>query len=254
MSKIQPINPYNNAFANFKVPNIPYASENKPKKELTNRQKTNIALTALTCAIIPIVLLNGFKKGRMSEVVDSFKNKLPLKDKFKAIWSLFEIESYSQICATTIGGLTGGLLSGLKYAQSKEEKESKYKEAIFEFLNIMTPTTLVATGLSLAKKVNKDKSIPVQAGIILSSVAGGMFIANKASNKIYEKMFDKDKKEKDIRKFKPTDCLVHIDDLVNLAVLTRIPLASKLQVDKLLPLIFARSGFEVGVAGKKKDK
>ena len=248
MSNIEALNSANNkTFAMFQVPKVKYC---KKDNELTTKQKANIALCAFSGAVLPILVINSLKKGRVNQIVNSFKKNLPFKDKFKAIWNLFEIENYFQILSTTLGGIAGGFLSGLKYAQTKEDKEAKCKEGIFEFLNNMTPTTLVAIGLNQAKKMKKDKSVPLQAGIILSSVVGGMFIANKLSNKINEKIFDKDKDKKDIRKFKPTDCLVHIDDLVNLAVLAKIPFAKQLQVDKLLPFIYARSGYEVGIAKK----
>ena len=245
MPKIEAVNSAGNkTFAMFQVPKI--RLENS-YKDLTKEQKTNIVLCAFSCAVLPVIIINALKKGRVRDIINSFKNKLPFQDKFKAIWKLFEIENYFEILSTITGGIAGGLFSGLKYAQNKEDKEAKYKEGIFEFLNTMIPTTLVALGLKQAKKLKNGKSLPVQAGIILSSVIGGMFIANKASNKINEKIFDKD-----IRKFKPADCLVHIDDLVNLAVLAKIPFAKQLQVDKLLPIIYARAGYEVGVA--KKDK
>ncbi len=251
MPKVEAVNfASNKTFAVFQVPKI--RLENS-YKDLTKEQKTNIALCAFSAAVIPVIIINALKKGRVEDIINSFKNKLPFRDKFKAIWKLFEIDNYFEILSTTIGGITGGLLSGLKYAQDKEDREAKYKEGIFEFLNTMTPTTLVALGLNQAKKAGKRKSIPLQAGIILASVVGGMFIANKLSNKINEKIFDKDKDKKDIRKFKPADCLVHIDDLVNLAVLAKIPFAKQLQVDKLLPIIYARTGYEVGVARKKQD-
>ena len=239
-------------FSMFKIPDLRQCNSASNNK-LTSKEKSKITLCAFIGATLPVVAYNSLKKGRIDEIANSFQNKLPFKDKFKSIWKLFEIENYPQILLTAAGGVSGGLLGGLKYAKTKEDKEAKYKESIFEFLNIMVPTTLVAGGLKLLKRFGKSKSIPYQAGIILSSVAGGMFIANKASNKINELGFDKNKKkeDRDIRNFKITDCLVHVDDLVKLAVLTRIPLASKLQVDKLLPILFARSGYEAGTATKK---
>ena len=249
MPNVQPINYLSNkTFGSFKVPNFIY----KKSPELSTKDKTKIAACAFCGAIIPVIILNALKKGRIDEIKNAFQNNLPFKDKFKAIWNMLKIESYTEILGTTTGGIIGGFLGGLKYAKNEEDKKAKYKEGIFEFLNTMIPTTLVAAGLNYLKKIKKDKSIGLQAGIILGSVVGGMFIANKTSNKINEKIFDKDKEQKDIRNFKPADCLVHIDDLVNLAVLTKIPLASTLQVDKLLPIIYARTGYEVGVASAKK--
>ena len=251
MATIQKISYPTETYKMFKVPEFRY-SEPVFDAKTEARQKTQVAICALLGAVLPVVALNCFKKGNLESIKNAFQNKLPFKDKFKSIWKLFEIENYSQILVTATGGILGGFLGGKDFSKTKEDKEAKYKEGIFEFLNTMIPTTLVAGGLSLLKRIGKNKSIPAKVAVILSSVAGGMFIANKASNKIYELTFDKDKKkeDRDVRNFKITDCLVHIDDLVNLAVLTKIPLASKLQVDKLLPIIFARTGYEVGTARK----
>lgn len=216
---------------------------NSNKEEL--KQNTKIALGAFCGAITPVIILNAFKKGNIDNIANAFKNNLPFKDKFNSIWNMFEIESFWQILATTVGGICGGFLTGIKNCNSKEEKQAKQKEGIFEFLNNMIPTSFVALGSKGLKKINKDKSLPYQAFVIIGSVISGMFIANKTSNKINEKVFDKDKENKDIRKFKPTDCLVHVDDLVNLAVLAKL-LPKKFNIDKLLPLIYTRCGFEIG--------
>lgn len=244
----------NKNFARFNSINAPAPQFRQEEVQKPKKRSARVALLAFIGAISPVILLNAVKKGRVAEVVNSFKDKLPLKDKFKAIWNMLEIENYSQILATTTGGVLGGMLGGLKQADNKEDKEAKYKEGIFEFLNNMTPTTLVALGTHYSNKTGKLKSVPCRAALILGSVMGGMFIANKTSNLINQKIFDKDKEQKDTRNFKPTDCLVHVDDLLNLAVLTKIPLANKFQIDKLLPLIYARSGYEAGMAGHEESK
>ena len=242
------IYPCPQAFAQFKIPNISYREDLKK----SNQEKAKIALCAFSGAVLPVVILNLLNKGYRSELFGSFKNNLPIKDKFKAILNMFKIENFSQIFATTTGGILGGLYSGLKQAKNKDDREAKYKEGIFEFLNVMVPTVLVALLTGYSNKSEKLKSPLSKAGIILVSVVGGMFIANKTSNIINEKIFDKDKEQKDIRYFKPTDCLVHIDDLLNLAILTKVPFVNKLHADKTLPFIYARSGYEVGMAKSKK--
>ncbi len=222
-----------------------------PSKDNKTNHRAGIALGAFIGAVTPVIVLNAFKKGRLNNLIGSFKNNLPAKDKFKAVWNMFEIENYTQILATTTGGVAGGLIEGLKHSKTKEEKEAKYKEGIFEFLNNMTPTTFVALGTYYSQKTGKLKSVPAKSLLIISSVVSGMFIANKTSNKINQKIFDRNKPQKETRNFKPADCLVHADDLLNLAVLTKIPLANKLQIDKLLPFIYARSGYEVATAKGK---
>lgn len=234
-------------------PNFEKTCDVVDKPAINKKNCVKIAIGTFIGAVAPVLAINVLKKGRVSNLVSAFKNKQPAKNKFKAICKMFEIENYTQILATTTGGVVGGLLEGLKYSKSKEEKEAKYKEGIFEFLNNMTPTTLVALGTKYSEKTGKLKSVPAKAALIIGSVVGGMFVANKASNKINQQIFDKNKPEKETREFRPTDCLVHADDLLNLAVLTRIPLANKLQIDKLLPFIYARSGYEVAMAESKQS-
>ena len=204
-------------------------------------------------AISPVIAINMLKKGRINKIVNSFKNNDSINEKLKSMWKLLEIENYGQILATTTGGIAGGLFAGLNNSNTKQEKEVKYKEGIFEFLNNMTPTTLVALGTLLLEKTGNSKSIPLKASLIFSSVAGGMYAANKLSNSIYQSTFDKYKpeEEKTKRNFKISDTFVHVDDLISLAVLTKIPFANKLQVDKLLPLIYTRAGYEVGTANSQ---
>ena len=250
----------NNTVNNLIYKQIQISSRSKPNSKkvmdaggtypVDNKKKNHIqiALATFACAVTPVIALNVLKKGRLGALIDAFKNKQPNKNKFKAVWNMFEIENYGQILATTTGGVFGGLIEGVKYSNTKKEKDAKYKEGIFEFLNNMTPTTLVALGSYYSKKTGKLNSIPAKTTLILGSVVGGMYMANKSSNIINQKIFDKNKPQKETRKFKPTDCLVHVDDLLNLAVLTKLPIANKLQIDKLLPFIYARSGCEVATA------
>lgn len=214
------------------------------------KKRSNVLAYAFAGAVLPVIFINVAKKGNVQSIADTFKNNKPITDKFKSLWKLFEIENYWQILATTTGGVSGGLVAGLRNSNTSKEREAKYKEGIFEFLNNMTPTTLVAMGSHYLNKKGKGNSIPLKVGLIISSVAGGMYIANKASNKIYQTTFDKNKKEEDRtkRNFKISDTFVHVDDLISVAVLTKIPYADKLQIDKLLPLIYTKSGYEVATA------
>ena len=75
-----------------------------------------------------------------------------------------------------------------------------------------------------------------------------MYLANKSSSVINHNIFDKDSNEIKYRKFKLGDVFVHIDDLISLLVLTKVPFAKKLQVDKILPFLYAKTGYEAGCA------
>ena len=229
------------------------AKVNNNKSPKIKQNKPAIAGLALLGATLPIVFAN-IKKGRGKELVDTFKSSISTnKEKFKSVYNMFEMKNYTDLLLSTTGAIAGGLLGGILTDKNPENKKEKYKEGTFEFLNCMIPTTLVAIGEAVSKKTGKIKSAPAKAAMIAGSVAGGMFIANKASNKINEKVFDKDEKIKERRKFKISDCLVHTDDILGLLVLAKIPLAKAIHADKILPLLYAKSGYESGKAQKKAE-
>ncbi|MBQ3311844.1 hypothetical protein IJG72_07180 [bacterium] len=208
--------------------------------------KKGIAISSFLGAMLPVIGLNILTKSKFNALKNSNISK------FKSIWGLFEIENFWQILATTVGGIAGGLLGGMQCKTSKQDKEAMYREGIFETLNNITPTTLVGLGTLYSNKTGKLKSVPAKALLIISSVVGGMFIANKSANFINTNLFDNGKpNEAKIRHFKPLDCLVHADDILNLAILTKIPFVNKLQMDKILPFIYARAGYEVGTAKER---
>lgn len=220
------------------------------------KAKKMIATAAILGGILPVVASNVMK-GRFQVATEAVKDPLlKAKDKFKAVYNMFEIENFGEILASTTGAIMGGVASGVLLDKNPENREEKYREGIFEFLNNMTPTTLVAAGEYYSRKTGKFTSAPARAALIAGSVASGMFIANKTSNKINEKIFDKDKKEEkhNKRNFKPQDCLVHMDDILGLLVLAKIPLAKVIQADKILPFLYAKSGYEAGVMQKDKPE
>ena len=88
-------NLYNNQnFAQFQI----HQGIVNNNKETIDRKK--IAASAFVGAITPVIILNACKKGRLANLVNSFKDKLPFADKFKAIWNMLEIENFTQILAT----------------------------------------------------------------------------------------------------------------------------------------------------------
>ena len=226
----------------------------KDKNQDKGQNKPLMAVLTLLGATLPILAIN-MAKGKGGVLVETFKNATSTgKDKFKAVYNMFEMKNYGDLLASTTGAVTAGVLGGILLDKNPENKKEKYKEGIFEFLNCMIPTTLVALGELVAEKTGKLKSAPAKAGMIIGSVAGGMFIANKTSNKINEKTFDKDEEIKQKRKFKISDCLVHMDDILGLLVLAKIPFAKTIHADKILPLLYAKSGYEVATASKESEE
>ena len=240
--------------------------ENNKTKNEKNVKKAVLA-ASLVGAIAPVVVSNVIK-GRGLELIDTFKNSSSIKEKVKSIGNIFEVKNFSQILMSTTGGILASVAAGVKVDKNPENKKAKYKEGVFEFLNTMTPTVFVALGENLIgrhedklkaaagklKNSDNNKIKLMRAGLIMGAVAGGMFVANKTSNKINEECFKKEENEKK-REFKISDCFVHLDDLIGLFVLSKSPalntIANKVQMDKILPFLYAKTGYEAGTSTKE---
>ena len=241
-------------FQNFYAERKKYeASLPEKKTTQTKQNKPLMAGLSLIGAILPVLAIN-LAKGKGRAVVDVFQKQASGMEKFKSIYNLFEIKNFTDIFASAAGAVTAGIVGGFIGDKNPENKKEKLKEGTFEFLNTMIPTALVATGEFIAEKTGKLKSAPAKALMIAGSVAGGMFIANKASNKINEKTFDKDEEIKEKRNFKISDCFVHIDDILALLVIAKIPFAKVIHADKILPLLYAKTGYEAASAKKPENE
>lgn len=96
----------------------------------------------------------------------------------------------------------------------------------------------------------KQKNIALNKPIvkILIPVVGiliGVNLAVAGANKADKMFFDKHLPDGK-RKFKKKDLIVHVDDLFGTLILAKIPGADKLHINKILPAIFAWSGYHVG--------
>ncbi len=235
------------------LPNQPSSLLPQHEKEENPHLKKAVLGAAFLGAVVPVIISN-IKKGKLNILKDTFKNETSgFKDKFKSCFEMFEIENVGEIFASNACAVGLGTLTGAKLSKTSEEKNARYKEGTFEFLNGTIPTLLTGGIEKFSKETGKIKTVPQKAVAIAASVLGGMFIANKASNKINEKVFDKDKEIKEKRNFRPADCLVHADDLLGLFVLAKVPFAKFIQADKILPLLYTRAGFEAGTKRAKED-
>lgn len=191
------------------------------------------AIGATLGVIIPTLLIS--KKQRPKVKIDSFKNFLKRMD----------IEyGVKEILAVGLSGAAGGLIGGLLDRKEKR-KLDKIQEATFQFMNISIPSVLVSKIIKLCEKSPKlNKTLPK----ILFSVVGittGAFAAVKLANEVDRKIFDKYNMEPD-RKFKAQDFVIHVDDIFGAMVLAKVPFVEKLHVNKILPIVFAWSGFHIG--------
>ncbi len=197
-------------------------------------------LGAVIGAVLPIVLLNKVSGKKLD--FKAIKDMSAL-DKLKEIGEYFEIDSVKKILSTAAGAIAGGLAGGLTADTNKENRKEKIKEAVFEMTNITVPTLCTAGILKIleSKGLNKGfgKALPVVLGLSI-----GVPLAAKISGIAGKKIFKEDDSEQ--RKFKPSDLLVHTDDIVAVLALSKIPFFQKIQLDKVLALIYAKCGYEAG--------
>lgn len=200
-----------------------------PKK----RQSVLAGVGAIIGVILPTVL---FAKKQHPDL------KL---DSVKSLWKFVDINyEIKEILTVGLGGMIGGLLGGL--SDTKEhDKLNKMEEATFQFMNIVFPSILVDASLKMSSKVKLLNNAVAKTFFVIAGIVIGVSSAVKISNAIDDKLFDIYNRDPD-RKFKKKDLIVHIDDLCGTLVLAKFPLADKLHVNKILPLIYAWCGYHVG--------
>lgn len=215
-----------------------------PQKEYNknNTKKLFPLVGAILGTLLPIVILN--KAGKKHIDTSILKNGKML-DKLKEIGEYFEIDSVKKILSTAAGAIMGGITGGFIADKNKENRKEKLKEGTFEMTNITVPTIFVA-GIS---KLLENKNLPTIMKKIAPVVAGlgiGVPVASKISGMISQKAFKED--ENNVRKFKPKDLLVHSDDMIAVLALSKISILQKLQIDKIIGMIYAKCGYEAGTA------
>ena len=174
------------------------------------------------------------------------KQKPDLKlNKFKDLKKAIDIEyELPQIIGVGLGGVLGGLVGGL--ADRKERnKINKLEEASYQTMNVCFPSLLVGGGMKLCEKYEKLNKPIFKILIPIAGILAGVNLAVAGANKVDDMFFDKYLPDGE-RKFKKKDLIVHVDDLFGTLVLAKIPLVEKLHVNKILPAIFAWSGYHVG--------
>lgn len=197
------------------------------------RQSPLAAAGAILGVIVPTLLFAKHQKPNLK--LNSLKG---LKE---AIDIKYELP---QILGVGLGGVVGGLLGGL--ADRKERnKIDKLEEATYQTMNVTFPSLLVGGGMKLVEKYKALNKPIVKILIPVVGILTGVNLAVAGANKADDLFFDKHLPDGE-RKFKKKDLIVHVDDLFGTLILAKIPGADKLHVNKILPAIFAWSGYHVG--------
>lgn len=188
------------------------------KQPASKAVKAKIATGAVVGTILPAVLLA--KKQNTS----LFKMKYGLKE---------------MLCLST-SSIGCGLAAGVTF-DKKENRKQKLNEGVFQFMNSTVPMALTAGIYSLSEKIEPLQNKAFRIGGTILALFGGMHLAAKLSNFIndpYDKVPD--------RKLTLKDSVANIDDAVGILVLSKVPFAKKLQVEKFLPVIYGLCGYRAG--------
>lgn len=200
------------------------------------KTKATTFVSTIVGTVLPIIF---FKKSQdKSFGKDFFKG--PLKTKLKNVLELLHIKyGLKEMITIALGSIAGGLAGGM-IADKKVNKPDKIDEAIFQSLNIVIPTSLMA---GLFKLTEKNKNIFLKMAITAASLVAGTKAALIISNEIDDRL---DRVPDGQRKLKVVDTLVHVDDLASALVLAKVPIVQKLHFDKILPFFYGLCGYRTG--------
>jgi hypothetical protein len=141
------------------------------------------------------------------------------------------------LSATSImGGVSVGMINN-----DVHSNWNKSREGVFQFMNAAIPTWLAAATLKWCETTPKMNNPLAKIISTAATILVGMQGAASVSNIICDP-----KDERPDRKLTFLDSLANIDDLVGVLVLAKVPIVKKLNLDKLLPAIYAFCGYRAG--------
>lgn len=206
--------------------------------EAPDKRKSVLAGVGSVVGVIVPTLLFA-KKQKPDIKFNEFKTLG--KNLIKAIDIEYELP---QILCVGLGGVLGGLAGGL-LDRKERNKINKLEEASYQIMNISFPALLVGYGIKMCEK-HKSINKPIFKALVpIIGILAGVNLAVAASNKLDDVFFDKYLSDGE-REFKKKDLIVHVDDLFGTLLLAKIPGIEKLHINKILPAIFAWSGYHVG--------
>ena len=110
-------------------------------------------------------------------------------------------------------------------------------------MNSSVPMFLTAGIYSLVNKMKLQEYKSLKIGGTVLGLVGGMHLAAKMSNFIndpYDKIPD--------RKLTLKDSVANIDDAIGVLMLAKVPVAQKIQAEKILPAIYSLCGYRAGTS------
>jgi len=227
---------------------------------VSNKQKTAAAIGSALGVAASLMLLAKFDRKHKYTINPLKMFKGNLKNSYVMNSPYESKEIISMGAGSILGGLIGGSL-----CDKKENFNAKLREAIVQFTNISLPIIFVQA-LSKGGEILSGKMMPEWAksaslfkksAAKLPQVAGamvglmsGMYLGNKASNKVNEVIFHK----KDNRPVKLTDFSAHIDDMCVAATFVAPENPITHIVSRFIPFALMVAGNEVGSKKESSSK
>ncbi len=231
------------------------AKSGKMNKNGGTKNKTAAGLTlaaSIAGAVIPLAVYNA-RHGKLNKMKDVFtRSESTVKDKITVSSGIIDVENIKQIGISVTGSILGGLAAGFATDKNKENRKSKVQEGVYGFLNCMIPMGIITAADTIIKRKEIKTGILGKTALIAGGITSGMFLSNKVANGVNKAVFNKGKEDGfEKRKMKPTDCLVHADDVLGVLVMSKVPYVK--EFGKLLPLIYSHVGYETGTKQKQEQ-
>lgn len=154
---------------------------------------------------------------------------------------------FTEVVTMGAGTCLGGLAGGYLIDKNPTNRKAKNREAIMQMGNITIPigtvklADILADAFKVSKKTVKGKSI--RAISSLGAIAGGIYLANFAMNKLSNQIFNDKSQERGV---KGTDLFPHIDDVLASAGYILPENKYVLYIQRIVPFALMVAGNEIG--------
>lgn len=174
-----------------------------------------------------------------------------LHEKIGKVWKSFDIDyNVKDLFTMATSAIGAGLIYG--FAKNKDKSlagnKEKLKETVHAYATFGVPTALTAATLGLLGKTKIANKTLGQIIPIIIGIGAGMPLAHESSNWLNEKI----DKNSEHREMKLKDYFIHIDDIIAVLILAKVPFAKKIQANRLLPIIYGMLGYEVATKKERK--
>lgn len=260
------VNSYN--YFNSQKKNVSFSSESSEQKPLNNKQKAVVLATSVA-GMIPVMAV--LAKMRGFSLNPARIAKTPIKDwaifKYAPIKKSIEFKApqiISMASASVVGGFVGGSI-----VDDKKNLKAKKREILNQILgNVIVPVACVSTGAmifdnyaerlqNIMPQIDSKKTIAKVFNTCMKNVPNaiatlgflglGIYLGNKVSNLINEKIYHK----KIERNIKTSDFAPHVDDLCMATSMMNKDSLFGSKLARVIPIALLVPGYETGTAQEK---